>query len=97
MSGKRRRFGGGFKAGVALEALRGQRTINEIASTHGVHPHQVTAWKKQAQEGLPQVMEDGRTKEGRDAEALTDRLYQEIGQLKVELDWVKKTFVLSQR
>lgn len=97
MSGKRRNFGAAFKAGVALEALRGQRTMNEIAGAHGVHPHQVASWKKQAQEGLVKVMEDGRTKAGRDAEALTDRLYQEIGQLKVELDWLKKKVGLSSR
>ena len=57
MSGKRRRFSGEQKAKIALEALRGERTLQEIASRHQVHPNQVGAWKRQAIEGLAEVFE----------------------------------------
>ncbi len=87
---QRRRHSGEFKAKVAVEAIRGQRTGNEIASAYGVHPVQVAQWKKQALAELPQVFGDRRAKAAQDEEALRAELYQQIGQLKVELDWVKK-------
>lgn len=87
---QRRRHSAEFKAKVALEAIRGQRTANEIASEHGVHPVQVVQWKKQALDGLAQLFSDHRAKAAQDEEALRAELYQQIGQLKVELDWVKK-------
>lgn len=87
---QRRRHSAEFKAKVALEAIRGQRTSNEIASAYGVHPVQVAQWKKQALEELPQAFADRRTKAAQDEEALRAELYQQIGQLKVELDWMKK-------
>jgi putative transposase len=87
---QRRRHSAEFKAKVALEAIRGERTGNEIASAYGVHPVQLAQWKKQALEGLPDVFADRRTKAVADEEALRDQLYQQIGQLKVELDWLKK-------
>ena len=87
---ERRRHSAAFKAKVALEAVRGQRTGNEIASAYGVHPVQVTQWKKQALDGLADLFADRRTKAAQDEEALRAELYQQIGQLKVELDWVKK-------
>jgi putative transposase len=86
----RRRHSAEFKAKVSLEAIRGQRTANEIGSGYGVHPVQVAQWKKQALEELPQVFSDRRTKAAHDEETLRAELYQQIGQLKVELDWVKK-------
>jgi transposase-like protein len=55
----RRRFGGEFKAGVALEALRGDKTVQEIASKHKVHPNQVSTWKRQAIDGLSEVFSNG--------------------------------------
>lgn len=90
MSRKRRTFSAKFKAGVALEAIRGMTLINEIASAHGVHPNQVSAWKKQAVAALPEAFHDGRARGDREHEELTAQLYQQIGQLKVELDWLKK-------
>jgi putative transposase len=90
VSGVRRRHSGEFKAKVALEALKGQRTVNEIAAAYGVHPMQVTLWKKQAMAELPQAMADRRSREARSIEEERARLYQQIGQLKVELDWLKK-------
>jgi putative transposase len=86
----RRRFSAEFKAKVAIEALKGQQTVNEIASAHGIHPNQVVAWKKQLLSGASDLFGDRRVKDGQAQEELTDRLYQQIGQLKVELDWLKK-------
>ena len=91
---QRKRHGADFKARVALEALKEQRTVNEIAALYEVHPVQVSQWKKQAREGLADLFSTGRVRDEKDEEALRDRLYQEIGQLKVELDWVKKKFRL---
>jgi len=90
VSGVRRRHSGEFKAKVALEAIKGQRTVNEIAGAYGVHPIQVSQWKRQAIEELPQALADRRSREARSIEEERARLYQEIGQLKVELDWLKK-------
>jgi putative transposase len=91
MGDKRRKFTAAFKTQVALETLKGLKPINEIASQHGVHPNQVSTWKKQAQEGLPALFEDGRCRQHQaEQEDLVARLYQQIGQLKVELDWLKK-------
>jgi transposase-like protein len=73
-----------------LAAIKGQQTVDEIAATYGVHPHQVLPWKSQALEVLPDVFSSRRARAAQDDEALQARLYQQIGQLKVELDWLKK-------
>jgi len=91
---RRKRHGADFKARVALEAIKEQRTVNEIAALYEVHPVQVSQWKKQAREGLADLFSSGRVRDEKDDEDLRDRLYQEIGQLKVELDWLKKKFRL---
>ena len=70
--------------------MRGQRTANEIASSYGVHPVQVAQWKKQALAELPQLFAHRRAKAAQEEETLRAALYQQIGQLKVELDWLKK-------
>ena len=87
---KRRQHSPEFKAKVAVAALRGDRTLSELASTFGIHPVQITQWKKQALAELPEVFGQRRDREAEDHEALKAALYQEIGQLKVELDWLKK-------
>ena len=74
----RRRFSDAFKSKVAL------------ASRHKVHSSQITQWKMQALDALPEVFGSRRADESRRQEELTDRLYEEIGRLKVELDWLKK-------
>lgn len=81
-------YGAETKAKVAVAAIKGEITANEIASIYGIHPVQVTKWKKQALEGLPQIFGNGRA--AKVEEDRTDALYQQIGQLKVELDWLKK-------
>ena len=79
-----------FKAKLALEVIKGNRTLAEIASEAQVHPNLLTQWKRQLLESMPTVFSDKRLKENKEQEALTDQLYQQIGQLKVELDWLKK-------
>lgn len=90
MKKQRKRYALEFKVKVALEAIKGQRTINEIAAHYGIHPNQVTQWKKQALEGLPDTFCSRRECDAEDQEALKAELYKQIGQLKVELDWLKK-------
>jgi transposase-like protein len=79
-----------FKAKVAVAALRNDRTLSELASAFGVHPVQIAQWKKQAMAALPQIFATRRDTEAEDHEALKAALFQQIGQLKVELDWLKK-------
>ena len=90
MTGQRKSYNAAFKAKVALEAIKGQRTINEIASAYEVHPNQVTQWKKQAVSQLSEIFSNGRARADAAEEDLRNQLYQQIGQLKVELDWLKK-------
>lgn len=90
MSGMRKRYDGNFKARIALEAIRGDRTVSEIASVYGVHPNQISKWKKQALDELPKIFSGRYEKTEVQGKELTDQLYQQIGQLKVELDWLKK-------
>jgi putative transposase len=90
MARKRRRFSADFKARVALEAIRAQKTVAELAGEYEVHSNQVTQWKKQLLESLPEVFGRRRQQDAQEQQELTDRLYREIGQMKVELDWLKK-------
>ena len=79
-----------FKAKVALEAVRGRLTINRISKQFEVHPNQISKWKKQFIESLPQIFDNLKQPAAEINEELTNQLYQQIGQLKVELDWLKK-------
>ena len=88
MSRKRRTFSGAFKAKVALAAIRGDKTTAELASKFGVHGNQVSAWKKQLLEGAPGLFADGRTREPNGA--AEEELYEQIGRLKMEVEWLKK-------
>lgn len=87
---KRRRFTGEFKAKVALEALRGERPIQDIAAKYGVHPNQVSTWKKQAVDGLSGVFSDKAEKTERDHEAAVRDLHAKIGELTVERDFLER-------
>ena len=79
-----------FKAKVAIEALKGHRTINQIASEYAVQPGQINTWKKQLQEGSIDIFSKGRKQQTENAEEEKDKLYSQIGRLKVEVDWLKK-------
>jgi len=87
---KRRRFTADFKARVALEALRGDKTIQEIAAKHQVHPNQVSTWRRQAVDGLDAVFSNGAEAAHLNHEAEIERLHAKIGQLTVERDFLSK-------
>jgi putative transposase len=80
-----------FKARVALEALKGDRTMAELSSEYGVHPNQIRQWRQKLVDELPGVFSDRRQKNDKEVEEVTAELYRQIGQLKVELDWLKKS------
>jgi len=90
MQNKRRNHSTAFKAKVALAAAKGDKTVAELAGEYQVHPNQITQWKKQLFESLPEIFSRRRRNQQREQEELMDQLYQQIGQLKVELDWLKK-------
>jgi transposase len=92
---KRKMFSGEFKAKVALEAIRGVKTVNEIAQEFGVHPTQVGLWKKELQDQAASLFEVKRGTKPVDSSASPERLYSEIGRLKMELDWLKKKSGIS--
>ncbi len=87
---RRRVFTADFKARVALEALRGDKAIQEIAAKHKVHPNQVSGWKRQAMEGLNEVFSNGAERAGRDHESEVHDLHAKIGQLTVERDFLAR-------
>jgi transposase len=87
---KRKIFTGAQKAKVALAAIKGVKTINEIAQEYGVHPTQVNQWKKELLENAGSLFEGKRGPKPADAQGDSDRLYAKIGQLNMELDWLKK-------
>jgi transposase-like protein len=88
--GKRRQYTAEFKAKVALEAIREGVSVNEVAAQYQVHPTQIIAWKKKVLDGMEALLTDGRKQPPPDAETVTAQLYEEIGRLKVELDFFKK-------
>jgi transposase-like protein len=88
---KRKNFSSQFKAKVALDAIRGVKTVNEIAQEFGVHPTQVGHWKKMLQEQAPGIFDAVRGPKPADPSSCPERLYSEIGRLKIALDWIKKS------
>lgn len=88
--GTRKSYSPQFKAKVALEVIHGLKTINEIAQEHGVHPVQVSQWKKEVQEQASTLFEKKRGKKKANEHESPEYLYSEIGRLKAELDWLKK-------
>ena len=90
MARQRRTFSADFKARVALEAIREQKTINELASEFGVHPNLIREWKKHALDELPQVFSSRKAADEKTQEQERERMFQQIGQLQSELAWLKK-------
>ena len=88
--GKGKRLSADFKARVALEAAKGAKTTSEIASEYQVHPTQISQWKRQLLSHLPELFESARSRQQPSAEEMTAPLYEEIGRLKMELDFLQK-------
>ena len=86
----RKSYSTAFKAKVDLEAVKGDRSLTELSSRYEVHPNQIGQWRKALLAGLPEVFSDKRRRQDEDAEVEKARLYEGIGRLKVELDWLKK-------
>jgi transposase-like protein len=87
---KRRKFSAEYKTKVAIEAIRGLKTLNELSSEYEVHPNQISKWKKQLLTQAPQIFKDRLNGDSNKEDKKVDKLYQEIGQLQVELNWLKK-------
>ena len=87
---QRKVFSAEVKAKVALEALADRKTVNEIAGTYEVHPHQVATWKREAQEGLKTLFERKRGRRQIEDGTDADTLYGQIGRLQVQVEWLKK-------
>ena len=90
MAKKRRKHPKALKARVALEACKGIKTLSELASEYNLHPNQISTWKKKLKEAAPDIFERGSSSR-RTEEELTAPLYEEIGRLKMEIDWLKKS------
>jgi putative transposase len=89
MARKRKQHADEFKARVALDAIKGIKTLSELSATHGVHPTVIAHWKRQLLDGAAEVFSRG-AGGGRTEEQVTAPLYEQIGRLKVEVDWLKK-------
>jgi putative transposase len=90
MVNMRRHHDGAFKAKVALEAIKGEKTMAQIASEFGVHSNQIRQWRRHLLEMLPGVFSDRRKHAEKNRDELEAELYRQIGQLKVEVEWLKK-------
>jgi transposase-like protein len=86
----RRSHNAAFKAKVALEALKEQKTLAQLSSEYQIHASQIRQWRKQLLDELPQLFTDRRQRADQEKNDLIDELYRQIGQLKVESDWIKK-------
>jgi transposase-like protein len=90
MAKQRRRFSADFKFRVALEATKSEQTIGELAGKYSVHPNQISQWKRQLLEGGPEVFAHNGGHGQQAQEAIQAELYEQIGRLKMELEWLKK-------
>ena len=92
MTRARKTFSNEFKAKVALEAIKGYKSLSELAREYKVHPNAIGNWKKEILEGLPEIFNNRRGPKGETDSELIDQLYKQIGKQQVELDWLKKKF-----
>ena len=90
MKGTKKRYSAAFKAKVALEAARQTRTLAELSGTYQVHSVQISQWKKQLLDGIESLFRDGRRRDHDEGQAIQAELYEQIGRLKMELEWLKK-------
>lgn len=90
MKRTRKKHSGAFKAKVALAAVKGEYTLNELAGQFEIHPTQVVQWKQRLVAGASDLFNGGGERDAAQEAKLRDGLYQQIGQMKVELDWLKK-------
>ena len=90
MTGTRKRHSAAFKAKVALEAAKQTKTLAELAKAFQVHPVQISQWKKQLLDGVESLFRDGRRRDRDDGQAIQAELYEQIGRLKMEVEWLKK-------
>jgi len=90
MAGTRKRHPAAFKAKVALEAAKQSKTVAELAKAFQVHPVQISQWKKQLLDGAEGLFRDGRKREREEGEAVQAELYEKIGRLNMEIEWLKK-------
>lgn len=90
MANVRKKHSPAFKAKVALEAVKKEKTMAQLSGEFGVHPNQITKWKNHLVSELPGIFSNRRSKSEKESGQLLDELYRQIGQLKVELDWLKK-------
>ena len=95
MTKKRKQYNAQFKFKVALEAAKGLKTINQLASEHDLHPNQISQWKRQLLEEGATLFGNGSVKQQREAVKVEADLYEQIGRLKMELEWLKKSTRLS--
>lgn len=86
----RRKFTEKFKAQVALDAVKGVKTLAALAAEYKVHPNQISSWKKQLLSGAHEVFAPGKELRGKSEEELTAPLYEEIGRLKMDIRWLEK-------
>ena len=86
----RKKYSKELKARIALYAIKGQKTIAELASEYGVHANQISIWKKQLLDAAPDTFTSGKDKGAEKKEIECERLYQKVGQLQIEVDWLKK-------
>ena len=93
MAGSRKRHPAAFKARVALEAAKQTKTVAELAKAYQVHPVQISQWKKQLLDGVEAIFRDGRRREREEGQAVQAELYEKIGRLDMEIEWLKKTRV----
>ena len=90
MNKKRRKYSDKFKAKVAIEAIKGVKTIAELAAEHKVHPNQISKWKKQLLDNAPELFAGKHSDAAKTEEELTAPLFEEIGRLKMDIKWLEK-------